>query len=197
MSVPYPVKLDRRSCLGTGVYSAIDDETTWTLPINDDSFDTIVLSDDHGSAAGTELTSLTIDDQVDPYEVTVSGDYSAGDVVIGISMTARAQLTRPFIRNRNGQAYSDAYVGVKKVTTAHDSGTQDQGKYQIRTSMPNRSDRTKIFNRDRRAEEAGRFPAWMNGNAATMDIYLENNGARPFTITSVEFLCDATRRQGA
>ena len=63
------------------------------------------------------------------------------------------------------------------------------GEYSLRTSIPLRADRTKTFDAGPNAVQAtGSHHAWMNGNAAAMDVFIESESPRPCTIVSVEFI---------
>ena len=96
----YLPHLDNRVDL-TGVHAA--GTTTWTLTVPDEHLDVAVLGPDFGDDAGTvvELTKVT------SVSYTAAGDYSAGDAALGREFTMNLELSRPYVRARDGAAILD------------------------------------------------------------------------------------------
>jgi hypothetical protein len=178
------INLDRQVEL-TGTYSG--GNTTWTLPIPDETLDCIVLGEQFGSQAGDIKTP----DSVNGATVTLAGDWSAGPVVIGRKYILTAKMTRPYIRDRRGFADADAWLQIREVTTYHHL----TGAYQLRTVMPRRGDRVKEFEQDT-LDDRGTYKARFNGNAQDMQIWIESDSPKPCTITGVEFIVDYASRNG-
>ena len=101
----------------TGSYHAGNDETTWTLPVTDDTVDIIVLSSDFGDLAGTILYGGNV--IANGATVTTPEDYSAGEVILGHSFDMEVELSRPYVRNREGQADIRARMLIRRLVTAH------------------------------------------------------------------------------
>ena len=180
------VHLDRQFVV-TGVYDGGSDTTTWTLPMEEESVDAIVLGPDFGNDAGDILEPDTVVDD----EVELEGDWSAGEVVIGRNYAMSIELSPQYVRDQQGNADVDAWVTYRQITTAH----HNTGTYTIRATMPRRTDRVKTFDHDP-IEKRGFTKAWFNGNSKDMRIFIENATPKPCTITSVEFIVDYEPRRG-
>ncbi len=100
-NLPYQVLLDRRRSL-TGSYSAVTNETTWTLPQAEDSAETLeaVLGSSFGTQEGTRLTLTRVNSTT--YKVT--GDYSGGAAWIGRVYTFRYRFSPQFYKRESGGA---------------------------------------------------------------------------------------------
>ena len=185
----YPVCLDRK-IRQTGSYDAGDDETTWTLPITDETIDTIVLSDDFGALAGTIIEGDDV--TVSGTAVTVADDYSAGEVLLGRAFTKEIQLSRPYRRDGKGIAYVRERLTLRRIV-AHYFRTLTVS---IKATMALRSDRTKTFTASGNTRAEGVLKAWFNGNAADMSLYIRNTTPKPSTVTSLEILADVSSMTG-
>lgn len=176
----FPASLDG-IIVATGVHSA--GETTWTFTTPNASRNAIVLDDNFGANAGRTLVPTTVTD----YTVKIAGNWTAGGAQVGVLVEPELVLNRPFARDRNGAAKHSDRLAVREVRTAH----ANTGAYEIVGEMPNRADRTKQFDAGTGLiEEYGNLRAFMNGNAEALVVSIRGVDARPFTISSVEFVCD-------
>jgi len=183
---PFVIHLDRMMRV-IGTYDANADETSWTLPVADDSLDTIVLSNTFGDNAGETLEP----DTNSAGTVTKSGDWSNGEVVIGRSFTQSIELSRVYVRDRNDRADTDAWVQIRETVASF----QDTQGLMIRSRMPRRQDRiTRLMGE--RIRDRDELNAWHNGNASDMRQFLEQSTAKPCTITAVEYMVDYAPRLG-
>ena len=171
-------RLDSKHTL-TGVYSSPN--TTWTLPINDESVDTIVLGPDFGDDAYSSLTP----DSVSGSTVTIAGDYSAGECIIGRSYSASVQLSRPYLKDYQGNSIMNASLYMNRIVL-HYENTSD---FSVRVSITGFDDQTSVFTTGDNSLDTGEHIAWLTGKIDdTTEIYIENNSYTPSTITSVEIL---------
>ncbi len=179
---PYRVCLDRKHII-TGSYSAGNDETTWTLPSADPGVDAIVLGPDFGASAGQILTP----DDVSGTDVTISGDYSAGDVCIGRNFLGQVTLSEQSHRDRNGEADLDGMLLLRKMIVRH----TDAGDYQVRVSSENRDDLVSVFSApDGTLESRGKLELRPSLEADQATITIEMPTARPATIGRIQFIGD-------
>jgi len=155
--------------------------TVWTLPMTDNTLDAIVLGPDFGANSGGVLTSGFSNSSG---TVTYSGaNYTAGEVAIGRQYTMSIELTRPYVRGRNGQSDFDAWVDVRYVTALY----HNCGYLKIKTTMSNRTDRSKVHDVDP-VDARGHVRAWHGGNAELITTTLENDNPKPCTVTALEWL---------
>jgi len=189
MSFPYTPRLDRRVCV-TGTYDAGTGKTTWTLPFTDDTIDAIVLGSDFTVLNGRVLTP---DSNVSG-TVQIDGDYSAGQVVIGRLYTKSVELSRPYVRDRNGVADPDARVTMRHIVTQH----QNTGEYSIRAVKPTTTTRERTFNNGGidTLEETGSLKAFLQGDTDATIWFLRNASAKPSAISNLEFIVDYAPKDG-
>lgn len=172
---PYPVRLDHMVEL-CGTYSAPD--TSWTLPFNaeDAGIDTIVLSSAFGSNAGVIInTGLS----VSVNDVTVTGDYSAGRVILGRAYNMDLVLTPSFIRAQSGVAVPRVDVRMQRVIARHQVG----GDYQIIGSRSDRSNQGTSFTATVKTVAGdGEHKSQIRGLADDTTITFRATGPRPTTL---------------
>lgn len=178
------VHLDRQMIL-TGTFGGVN--TTWTMPVTDETVDTIILGPDFGANAGKILAPT----DVSATTVTLAGDYSAGPVVIGRSFTMSVELTRPYRRDYNGIADVQARITIRQVTAQY----HNTGYLKLRASMNNRTDRTKEIDVDP-LDTRGYIKAWFNGNAENMRLFIESTKPKPCTVTALEYIVDYSPMRG-
>jgi len=170
------VYLDRLMVL-TGAYGGAN--TVWTLSVADSSIDTVVL----GPAFGANFGKIVALDSVAGTAATALGvNYSAGACALGRSYTKSVELTRPYVRDRDGQADFDAWLQVKRVSVSF----RNTAALKIRSVNPGRSDRTVEMDIDPIVEQ-GVKRAWLNGSANDMRMFVENDTPKPSTISAVEY----------
>lgn len=174
---PYAVHLDSKVEL-SGSYHAGNDETTWTLPIADETIDRIVLSDSFGATAGNVVTPSSVSGT----SVIASGDYSAGSCILGRRFDFRLEMSRLYQRDDSGRIILSNRVRVQNMLVEH----VDSGAYTLTATLPNRSNQTKVFN-PTAIEETGQTKVWFSGNAKDMTIFITNNTPKPCTIVGIDF----------
>lgn len=185
---PFAIKLDRKCFVDGGVYAGGD--TTFTLPLEDETLNCAVLSDDFGDNAGAV------------YAVSVSGDtatiedadLSGGEVCIGRRFDAFIQLTPPFIRDRDGRADLKSLVQHVETVIAHSFA----GPYRLRVVMEGRDDRAKYV-----VPGAGelsiyeRLSMLITGRCDKVDLFIEHADPespdpRPIHIIGLEHYVERT-----
>lgn len=180
---PFPVLLDRKVRL-QGSYDGGSNITAWTLPIVDESLDTVVLADTaFGSLNGTVLDALNTSGVV-----TVEGDYTDGEVIIGRRYDMSVELSRPYRRNQRGEAVISDRIAHTVQYFAH----RNTGDYTVRVAMnavPARSDREKAFTVTTvgSLQENGELRTVFGGKAEEARFFVESDSPRPVTITGVKY----------
>jgi hypothetical protein len=186
MTWPYPIRLDRRLSL-TGSYNAGLNRTTWTLPFTDSTINAVVLGSSFGSSEGTVLTPTNTGTTV-----YVTGDYSAGACVVGRTFTMAVSLSRPYVRDQNGNAHADAYCQIRKLTAFH----ARTGAYSLKSVQTSRANRTKSLSATGSTRATGELEAWLNGCTQNTTFSIESASARPCTIVSIQYDLDYSTRRG-
>lgn len=180
--MPFAVKLDSLHTL-TGAYDTGTGLTTWTLPVEDETIDTVLYGPGFGEdLAGTPVSSnLTVSGD----EVSAPGDFTEFPCVLGHQFDFILQPTRPFVRDRNGAADTNARFTTREINVRH----IDTGSYTIKATQERRADRSKVF-LDAAIDAHGETSAWFNGHAEDMTVTIEDTSIYPITITAVEFRGD-------
>lgn len=175
VSLPEPVHLDRTMVL-TGVFNSPN--TEWTLPAKDATLDAIVLGPDFGANAGDVLTPLGNTGNV----VSIAGNYTTGEVLIGRQFESEIELTRPYARRRDNSEILDGFMQYKSVVASH----RNTRTYTLTATLPQRADRARTFAATE-TEETGIFRANLQGDVSKQRIFISSVGAEPFIINSVEY----------
>jgi hypothetical protein len=186
----FPVRLDRRFTL-TGSYNAGSGLTTWTLPIqaSGSTLTKIVLGPAFGANSGT---TIPITGYAAPAGVTVTaaGDYSAGPCVLGRDFAVSLKLSRPYLRNEQGDAELEMVPLVRKMVLTHSNA----GEYSVRVDYDDaRADLTFPFTPNGVVDALGTFLCWPRGNVDHMSMYIESTGSKPVTISAVQLHADMAR----
>jgi hypothetical protein len=169
------------------------DNTVWTLPITDETIDTVVLGPDFGDLEGTVVSVTT-----DGTTVTATGspsspvDYSGGVVVVGRSYVAEIELTRPFLTNEQKNQITNAGLLIHKMAVNH----SQTGEYIVRVEQPNRTAREQTFTPldGSQIEAVGTRQYIISGNAKDTTIKIRNTTPKPSTIVGVEYTVTAIPR---
>ncbi len=186
-----PVHLDRRYVIASGSYSAGPDETTFTLPQNDGGLTSVVLGPDFGAAEGTVLSLKSQTGTT----VVLDGDYSAGEVQIGVDYLAKGELTRPYARDERGLTNLGAAVQISQIVTHH----AETSYYElVVTYTHGSSTRTEVFDAGVAATEAyGVKRSFLTGPAELIEsIVIQSSKPRPFRISALEFVAEITQGVG-
>lgn len=181
----YLVHLDNRVS-STGVHDT--GTTTWTLTVSDETLDAAVLGPAFGDDSGEEI-ALTM---VSGTSYTAAGDYSAGACQLGRSFTFRVNLSRPYMRGRDGAAILDSTLRLLKLVTNH----IDTGSYTIRVEQGDRAARDQAFTpRDGSLLDAeGNSQAFLQGRADNTVVTIRDQSALPTIISSAEYAAAFARR---
>lgn len=190
---PYPIHLDRM-CRVIGLYDLDEDRTVWTLPIDDNTLLTVVLSD---PAFGTDNGKVLDATYNGSAEVYAEGDYSEGYVVAGRDFTMSVELSRPYRRAPDGTAITSDRLQHAVQYFTH----KDTGDYTVRASMPSpptRADRTSDFTVTAigDVEEHGELRTMMSGWVEQVSLFVESDSPRPCAIATVKYNAEPTENQG-
>lgn len=191
MTWPWPVRLDRKTC-SIGVFDGVSGGTTWTIPFHDETINTIVLSDDFGTTAGTVLTPETIDGM----SFSIAGDYSGGCVMLGRLYSFSIELSKVFRRGFQGIADIDAWTTVTKIIAAF----RASGPFQLRAALAGFPDRIERFNNPEAPLISGagiqELVAFFTGPGREMRLFIESTSAAPLVIPSIDIELDEESRRG-
>lgn len=174
--------LDRRVEL-TGTYSA--GTTTWTLPFTDATLNCIVPSFTAGAATdGVAVTPTTNTGTT----ITKTGDYSGGVCTIGRTYPVQLRLSKPFVRDQQGQAILGPRFLVRGLTVFH----RRAGPYSVRLDRPSpNTDVSRSFTPSSGLiENNGIKVALLPGNPDREEWYIESTSATPMVITSLDWFGD-------
>ena len=178
----YIISLDRRVEL-VGSYAA--GVTTWTLPFTDTTINCIVPSFTAGAAVdGVPVTPTTATGTT----VTKTGDYSGGTCTLGRTWTSQIRMSRPYIRDERGQVLVHPRFMVRGMTVFH----RRVGVYSVRLDRPSPvADVSRSFSPSSGlTENNGLFQVNLPGNPDREDWYIEDTGAKPMVISSLEWFGD-------
>jgi hypothetical protein len=109
--------LDFRVCLDrltelSGSYDSGDNETTWSLPYDEDPDDLVFVD------SSTGLPVVVVDDSGTP---TATGDYSSNSCYVGKLYTGTSRLTEWYIRKDNNVAVTDAKLRIRSLTLSFEN----------------------------------------------------------------------------
>ena len=182
---PYTTHLDRRfyKASGSGTFNATDQRTEFDLGVQTP-----------GSTVNSCVNLSTGEEVPVVYwsgtTVGVQGDVSAVNVVIGCKYTMSVELTRPYIRNEQGQAELDHDLLVDKIVVSH----RDTGSYTVK-AVRGAQESTKEFSAADFGTETGEESFHeARGSVRLVRLLIESDKARPATIASVQYI--GTPREG-
>ena len=150
----YATRIDRKQEI-QGIYVAVDDETTFTIPFEDANIDTIVLSATWDTAlvkaAGTVLIaadfiSISTTDTPGSTIIVVEGDFennADGDDApawVGRQYIALIELSRQYVRDQQG-SFLHGNTHLMRAKVRH----RDSGGYKVRITPEGRAELTKDF----------------------------------------------------
>ena len=172
---PFPIRLDHMVEV-CGSYSAPD--TTFTLPYNPTAagVNAIVLSSAFGADAGTIITTGL---SLGSTDVVVTGDYSAGRVMIGRTYDMELELTPPFLRLQDNNAMLRTDLRVQRVVVRH----QVAGDYEIVGARDDRTSQGTTFAATAKTvDDDGEHKSQIRGLAEKTTVTLKATGPRPTTL---------------
>lgn len=183
----YAVHLDRQITL-TGTYNAGGNYTEFTMPTGfpgaGSTINRIVLGPAFGASSGTEVSSGFT--YASTY-IRVTGNYSAGEVVLGRFYTMSAEPTRPFVRDQSGKADRLSSLGVKRLIV----GYVDSGSFSVSIAyaQPGPATTTTTFT-PTAMTETGEINAPVYGRAESITPTITSANAKPVTITGIQWIAD-------
>ena len=193
--MPFAVKIDSRLEV-TGVYNESTGYTTWDHALDDPTMDEVVLGRGWGAQAGSVLTNT---EKVTSNKLRALGDYSGAAAYIGRSFKMRLQLSRPYIRDSQGDAVLDVRTHVRQLIANH----QRAGAYQFDVTNPDRSVRSSEFKPlevgvasigSFAIDDVGTHKTIVMANADNVTIDIVSTSPLPVTIASLEWIAEVARR---
>jgi len=198
MSSSFTPHLDRRYQLTGAIDSG---HTRWWLPFNDEAVNCLIVGDGYLDA-GTVYLSGTFDGQLyNDFNVTSgflnltanTNDYTAHECTMGVLYTMEVEPTRPFYKDREGNADFVTRIGVRHLDVAY---YQSSG-FRVRRTMTNRPTCDKTFVGDGTVTQTGKLRAHLNGNAtaARWSVLSLPHVPKRVVIPSIRFDADANARR--
>ena len=184
----YDPKIDNRIPVA-GSYSEVNEETTWNFGFDDTTMDCVVKGGDWSGEAGA-IVEVT---EVDAESVKVAGDLSAHDCYVGRKFDMNVELSRPFVRGRDGQSIIDHEIQIHKLAATH----LDTGSYTVKVVQYDRVDREYTYTIPTSASgliDSGDFAAFILGNTRNTTLYIQDDTPYPVRITGMELICTGTAR---
>lgn len=189
----YAIHLDRQITL-TGTYNAGGNYTEFTMPTGfpgaGSTLNHMVLGPAFGVNSGKEYGPLADNVLSFTYASTyirVTGDYSAGEVVLGRFYTMSAEPTQPFVRDQNGKADRLSSLGVKRLIV----GYVDSGSFTVSIAYPSPGPTTTTTTfTPTDMTETGELNARVYGRAEAITPTITSANAKPVTITGIQWIAD-------
>lgn len=190
---PYQVSMDRQVRV-TGVYDAVANTTTWSMPYAHNSRSRVVLSTDFPDGSVGEVITVTY-----PTADTIQavGNYSAGESIIGEVFTSRVLLSKMYPRDpQNTRAtITSGRFQLRNVTFNY----KDSGFFKVRITPEFRNSRTHAFTgrvvgsgSSRIGLPAiaalGQFRVPVMSKGDTVSIEVVNDSEKPMNITSIDYV---------
>lgn len=180
--MPYVVHLDRQKAI-LGVFDGT--KTTWTLPTgySDTSINTIAQGPTAGVAAGQWFN---VNNQAGT-SIFVAGNYATGAVYVGRRFPASVTLTRPFVRDGQGNADLRRSLLMRKINVAF----EPSGDFDVAYDAPPRATTAQQFRPDGDFKSTrGTFQAWPCGDVENVTVRIESLAPTPLTVTGIQRTCD-------
>jgi hypothetical protein len=183
----YDPLLDARRII-TGVSSGTPKYTTFDYTTADSTLDTVILAE--GGSIGTVFEDAAVID-VNTHSVKVLGDYDGIDAYVGRSYAEEVELSRPVLRNQNGEALLDPQIKLHRLRLNH----SDSGGYSVEITLPGRAAREVTWTPVSGGIEAeGDSNFWVQGHANDAKIVIKNDSPYPSHIACGEYEVTATER---
>ena len=178
-----PVRMDNRvTNAGAQVESDGNYQYEFTLAIPDPSLTHVVLGPAHGAYEGASL-ALTKDSDTAYHTAWSTTNYGTGASVLGRVYTMSAELTRPYIRERDGSSVLDCELQLVKLVTNH----RNSGPYTIRITQPLSRQRDTTFTPSGSVETEGKLQAYLLGNTKDATVSIRASGPKPVSIATGEW----------
>ena len=187
----FDVKLDRKVDL-TGVYDAVNNWTTWTVPYAHGDAVQVVRGQSFPSGKRGGLLNITY-----PTTTTVraTGDHTAGVCHVGIPFSSRVVFSKQYAREQDGSAIISGRLQLRYMTLSY----RDSGYFEVKVTPKFRSTRVNKFTGrilgsgsnvigQLSIEQRGayRFPVLSRGDEVTIEV--SSDSILPFTIVSASWV---------
>lgn len=127
--LPFHALLDRKVPL-TGIYDAPTDTTSWPLPWAYAGQVYGVAGSSFGSRAGSTLTLS----RVSQYMASAPGNWTLGQVYVGVGYTARYRFSEQFLKDGNNVAIAAARIKIRRMLVSY----VDSSYFRIEVTPPGR-----------------------------------------------------------
>lgn len=131
-----PVLADQWTTI-TGSYNSGTDLTTFTLPYEHASSSDLVVVLDSGFGSTDEGRQLT-PTFTTTTAFTVSGDFSASEVIVGFDFEMLVELSKQYVREADGTTLTNGRLQLKRISFDY----EDTGFFQVRVTPSQRTART-------------------------------------------------------
>lgn len=178
----YMIHLDRRVEL-TGVFAA--GVTTWTLPFTDTTINCIVP----GFTANDAVDGVPVTPTTSPgATITKTGNYSGGVCTLGRTYQAQMELSRPYIRDQQGQTVIGPRLLVRTIQVFY----RRAGAFSVRLDRV-----SPVVDISRTFVPASGlvtnndiFQVYLPGNPDREKWFIEDTGPKPMIVTSLVWIGD-------
>ena len=181
---PYAIHMDRQIAL-TGVYNSGGGYTEFTMPTGFPGLGSTINRLVLGPAFGSPGTVVSAGFTYGTTYIRVTGDYSAGEVVLGRFYTPSAEPTRAFLRNDQGQADLLAGLIVSRAIVAY----RDSGTFTVTATMDDAhmvSPATTMTSAT--AGVSGELNAPVRADAGKVSVTITAPGVLPLNITGLQWV---------
>ena len=161
-------------------------KTRWDYPIDADMIDRVLLED------GTIFTPSSSGWAISGTEVSVTGDYSGDDGLLGSSYSASTELSTPYPREEGGRAQIEHRLAVQRISVLHPLTDSDLEELTLKVTQSGFPDRSKSLGDDLRID--GVLAAGFCGPAEQLTVTLEGTGLKPMAAMAVSFHGEIDRR---
>ncbi|MBP5855682.1 hypothetical protein KAJ83_01575 [Marivibrio halodurans] len=186
-----------------GDHDSDNNVTSWTLPFQHQAKAIAVASGDFNSA-GREVS---LDhDSGDPYKVSAKGDWSGGDMIIGLPYTAYVELSRIYVREGENNTVLGGRLQLKYMKVSF----TETGFFEVEVTPDGKPTRTYTMSGRKLGSATNRvgeqpilsdiFRVRVKGKGDTTTIAFKNETHLPFTVTSATvkgFFNELSRQENA
>jgi len=201
--LPFSVRLDRKAAV-TGVYDAVNNWTTWTLPYDLTGLTPVgVFGSAFTNKAGFIIPNLVVVSAAAGTVRVAGQNYGGNPCHFGVRFTSRYQLSRISVPIQTGgkgvAAMTDGRLQVRDVFFSH----ADTGHYTVTCTYPSRPDKVYSFSPLTIAETAltgqvafstGRFRVPARGKNDLLTIEITDDSQYPCSILSFDWEGEYTLR---
>jgi hypothetical protein len=190
---PYQISMDRQTT-ATGVYTSVNNLTTWTAPYAHTDLTRVVLSTDFPAGQVGEVLNVSYPTTT---TVTAAGDYTGGQVILGETYTSSVTLSKLFPRDSNNQklTLTGGRFQIRNIVCNY----KETGFFRCEVTPEFRTPDVYTFNGrvvgsgDSKVGVAaisalGGFRVPIKSDGKTVGIRIFNNSEKPMNITSIDYV---------